>query len=309
MATRLGRHYLTLQEGGQVNLGVVNALTVLAGSVEVPFRFGGEKAGRLLQDAADVLAVQDLVEISGLREGFGHSLLDDDLANFLAIWKLDETTGPALDSKGTAHLETDGTPTFNETGKNGKGITCATGCVSLTPDVAPETPMPSHSINIWVKHNAAPAGGAIFPVWGDIEMGLLVPNVRSYFIDVTGTCTYRLQYGITGTYGANLALDIFDGQWHMLTSTTKYGPGNYTYTHSYLDGVMFASNKLSNQYGIMFAAVYPLMRLMLGGGVFTGASLYWPGTIDEILLYTGAISPVQVRTLYKSGQGRFYGTI
>jgi hypothetical protein len=206
------------------------------------------------------------------------------LVNLVSYWKLDETSGNALDSK-SLHSGSLSGAIQNIAGKIGKcysfdgsskvdfgAITEITGAFSVSLWAKRNTIIPAYSIMFGFK---ADYGGLVAYENGNINLisaaGSLVKSWAGLWTDKTG--------------------------WHHIVLTVSETVGSVKAVYLYFDGIQQAS--------IEVPAAYFMTNFKLGDYV-TSFTSNWNGYIDEVALYNRELNTIDVSILYNSNNGRTY---
>ena len=255
-----------------------------------------------LQDAATVMANQGYLSAptesqngtstSGIREvlratpstvcmqvtGFG-TVVGRDLAGY---WKFDEDSGMAVsDSSGNGRNGViNGGGSLSTVGKNGHALTLdGTGYVSL-PSI---NPVQQVSVTGWFRRLGPPPYGGFHIVF------MQDTQVELSIYDIPGT----IRAGVTNATdraffdsGGNLN----DGKWHFVAMTY-----DGSYLRAYIDGIETGNRTVSGS-------------IATGGPTNIGKynSYYANASIDEVRVYTRALTPAEIRLLYSNPSNILY---
>lgn len=224
--------------------------------------------------------------------------LSDNLTHY---YKLDETSGTnANDEVGTA----DGTATsasiWGSAGKNNYGANCADAYridygTDLNAGFAADT---AWSLSFWIKKTTT-SGEQIIWDNGDSEP---FAGLNLY---TTGTNGNTVEFGIIQNNGAgkyigataNNIAGLNNGSFHHVVITNS-GSGLNSGCYIYIDG----SDQTASRGGTIDGATTGTGTFQLGAR----NTAYWNGYIDEVAIWSRAISSSEVSQLYNSGTGLFY---
>jgi hypothetical protein len=214
-------------------------------------------------------------------------------SGLVAYWKLDEATGPAVDSSMSGITGTwQGSPTFS-TNHPGSIPYVDAGCLSLNgsgqcvnlgnPAGLPSGHAP-RTICGWGKANNTAGGWRWIAAYGSPS------GSQAMFIGMNGTTLDG------GAYGDDLTVPNFwDDKWHFIALTYDGTTANL-----YADGVLVASD----------ARNWNLVpyRCYIGEQV-NNASEYWNGYVDDVRIYNRALSAAEIGGLIATHDFPVYGTI
>ena len=213
------------------------------------------------------------VRMAGLLEGL------------LGYWKLDETSGNAVDSHGS-YIGTSSNITYTASGKIGRCYTFngTSSNVNFGDVISPTTAI---TVTAWIKSSSIPASeGAI--VWKS--------GYSSFWHGFRLTCYsagnlgVMLSDGYGNDYDNTVATGCLDGNWHLVgftwDGTTIYG---------YKDN--------SRNAGASWAGPIGYISTDLLFGCAIGGSMWWSGEIDEVAIWNIPLTQAQMTDLYNSGNG------
>jgi hypothetical protein len=216
----------------------------------------------------------------------GASNLSNGLVGY---WKMDETSGNALDSSGNNNT---GTPTNTSiiSGKfgNGRNFNGSGDTISI-PHNSALKPSTYISISAWVKPTDIISGG-YYEIYrkedGNDRHLLSFQNSGTILSFGIGTATQgyqELDVPITSTNYTN--------GWHLITAVYD-GQKKYLYR----DGVQIGSQIATGAIGTGGGANAYI-------GSYGGGQEYFYGQIDEVRIYNRALSPKEVTDLYNFAPG------
>lgn len=103
----------------------------------------------------------------------------------------------------------------------------------------------------------------------------------------------KAEFSIAGAEAIEPTATVADGKWHLMTGVRRNGVASL-----YVDGKLRATNTMS---GDISTTGSPTI------GSF-GASYYWLGLIDEVKIYSFALTPDEVKQEYNRGAGLAVGS-
>lgn len=228
------------------------------------------------------LAVQD--SIAAITQGI------------VSYWKLDETTGSVLDALGDNPGTTENTPTTNVAGKL---ETCYTFASASSENIGMGTsstlrPTAGLTVSFWIKTSTTDNGQIVstygltgtdpYYAWG-YEAGMIA-NGYIYFD------TYQ---GSNGSgCGVNTTDNIANNAWHFVVCT--YDNIN---AKIYIDGALSATSSTGS--GQMYYQASDFVVAARSGG-----GNYYNGSLDEIGVWSRALTAAEVTILYNTGTGKTY---
>lgn len=168
-------------------------------------------------------------------------------------------------------------------GKLGKALNFDGSSDYVTgPDL--DFPSGNFTISVWFKNNPGTIGKIISKTtdWTNFNFELWVDSST----EVYG----GLYDGVEGQYAAMTGVTVDDGKWHHAVFTVDSSNLNF-----YLDGVL--GNVTDTFDGSIPTNDAPLE---IGSETFFGAGAYQKGSIDEVRIYSRALSQSEVLNLYKN---------
>lgn len=151
----------------------------------------------------------------------------------------------------------------------------------------------SRTIACWIKTSANQ--GTIF------SSGVNSADTAFHFgVGLSGTNNGKMEVSTWSGTGVISPNTIHDGNWHHVACTYNGGVANATNIKIYIDGIDseatggsgFAQNTTNSNYGIGYLRV--------------SNSAYFSGMIDEVGVWSRALSSTEVAYLYNSGIGNQY---
>lgn len=210
--------------------------------------------------------------------------------NLVAYWKLDESTGNASDSSGNGKTLTNNSVSYsagkiNNAGNfNGSNGQFSRSDMGLAPGFI--------SISFWVKPTSLPTSGNF------MSMIARYANFGTYGYDFrlhNDAGTQKIQFTTGATYTVTSSTTLSTSVWSHLAVTAD-GSNMYLY----LNGSQIATSAVSTlgSENIDFFI----------GAINYGAGIqrYFNGSIDEVGIWSRALSGAEVTQLYNSGAGLSY---
>lgn len=210
--------------------------------------------------------------------------------NLVSYWKLDESSGNAADSVGSNTLTNTNTATFGA-GKINNGTTLARASSQrfLGGTTASLQPASALTFSMWIYVNKSPVS------YCAIAGNTLSGNQRGYLFDMNVS-------------GKSLAFQIGNGTWGIVSTT--YTVGSWTHIVGTWDGATVRLYKNGTGVGtpVSKASItYTSCGFSLGTyyNDTTSANMF-DGMIDEVGIWSRALSATEVTELYNSGNGKQY---
>ena len=211
------------------------------------------------------------------------------LTNLVAYYKLDETSGTTVIDSANTHTGTSANCTVNQTGIINKAYSFngSSSWIDVTTNPNDFNFLGDFSVAAWVNFSSTnvlriveketPSGA------GNVNFGLIIVSKKAYaFLDVVGGA---------GSGSVTGGADINNSAWHYLvmtrsgTTLTLYVDGSSVGTPATV-----GSNAINNTTDLYI-------------GVAPGPIQYFAGLIDEVGLWSRALSSAEVLALYNSGNG------
>ncbi|MDP3723084.1 MAG: LamG domain-containing protein [Candidatus Omnitrophota bacterium] len=218
----------------------------------------------------------------------------------LSYWKLDEGGGTSVRDAVSVN---DGTatngPTWTTSGKLGKALSFdgTNDYVSLSPSSFPSGATP-RTVSVWLK-TATVADQLIFS-YGTVantqEWQLFVGTGTGCGVEGGGNALGTITLGTSGAGNGVCGVQtVTDNVWHHVV-----GVYDGTTIKIYIDGVLKNSGPRTSNLGLSYATI--------GGGYPNAPGYYFNGTIDEVSLWSKALSAAEITDLYNAGAGNAYRT-
>jgi hypothetical protein len=198
-------------------------------------------------------------------------------------WRLNDTTGNAVDSMGNNDLILSGTITRGEPGVMGTSYLFNNGYLSGATGIYQHAQI---SMGAWIKTTYNDYQSIITNYYS------LPPNSFGFDLNLSDT---GIEFGLRGGTNGNLSVNIstssvHDGNWHLIIGTYDGINGKI-----YLDGSLIRTSP-SWTNGI----TYDTSCLFMIGDRQSSIPFY--GNIDEAFIYNRAITLSEVQTIYSTTQ-------
>lgn len=207
----------------------------------------------------------------------------------VAYWPMDEgTSGYAGDASGNGYTASLNSTTWTN-GKHNKGLSFNGSTSYLDSGTKFPSITSAITISIWVK----PSGTQV--TYADI-LGNHQPDFKGMVIQQSADSLNQYTWGygdgsgwtnMTGTFS------LTSNVWQHLTVVK-----DASYCYVYINGVENVGAR-----GTCSSAMVPAtsMNFRVGMG-FSGGGRVWNGTADDVRVYSRALTPAQIVSLYQSGQ-------
>ncbi len=210
-----------------------------------------------------------------------------------AYWSLNDATGTkATDFSGNGKTGTltnmSATPSVNwVSGKKSTALNFD-GSDDYVVTAAPaSTAVTDWTIALWVKRTGSGTGNAIL-----VSNGTMGTDGYTLYLDSTDSFQLHVQHGVTAN-DQDTGIDVPINTWTHIACTMGSPTGGTT-TQCYKDGV--ASGTTS-----ALGYTTPTTSTKIGGGA---GSNYLLGFLDEVRMYSRALSAAEIYNLYGEGLGR-----
>jgi hypothetical protein len=240
-------------------------------------------SGGFLNGTIDEVQVYNYVlSATDIATNYSHTKpLLPQASGLVAYWKLDETSGPSLDSSGNGisgiwqngpTFTTDKPSAITFTDAGSLSFNGSNQCVNMgNPSSLPSGNAP-RTLCGWAKATNTTGGYLFFASFGTNSYG------EAMFLGMNGTTLYA-----GGGQGADLTSPGFwDGNWHFIALTY-----DGTTAKLYADGVLKTSA--------------PESWNLVHSGCFIGcqadSTQFWPGSVDDVRIYNRALSATEVSQL------------
>ena len=153
------------------------------------------------------------------------------------------------------------------------------------------------TINLWF--NTTTAGGLLIGFGGTQNNGNSSTHDRKIYMSNSGQLIFGIYngtLGVTDTVCTPSATNYADGNWHMVTGILSSTAG----MSLYVDGKEISANA-GYTVAQAFSGYWRIGEDNLSGWPSPSTNYYYTGTMDDICVYTSAITPATVFTLYGAG--------
>ncbi len=211
-------------------------------------------------------------------------------AGLIAQWHLDESSGTGLlDASGGGNVGTLVGGSSWTTGQFGQALYfdgASQYFYGANQIVAPDV----FSMELWFKTNTTSGGKLIG--FGNQQTG----NSGNYDRQIYMTNSGQLYFGVypNSVQTVNTASSYNDGNWHHVAATLS-GAGMFLY----VDGTVAASNAAVTN-GQAYSGWWRVGEDNLSGWTNQPSSFFFNGTIDEVRVYTTALTAAQVAADYSA---------
>ena len=211
--------------------------------------------------------------------------------NIISYWKLDETSGNAVDATGNGHTGTVTTATQGVSGKIGNAVNFTGSGNIVAPNVASlQMGLNSFTFAFWINCLHAPyAGNNGGVIGGDSGAAGFVINTSTYM--------YLTKVYPDSAYAPQYSQLVPLNQWTFIAVTYNASNNNVTYYMNNLTPETYASTISS------FDATAATDRL---GEWANGSGDPYFGKLDEVGMWSRVLSAGEISQLYNSGSGLTY---
>lgn len=218
--------------------------------------------------------------------------------NLVSYYKLDESSGNAADSVGSNTLTNNGGATYSA-GKINNGVSLASASSQYLQNATPTglpTGSSAFSVSLWLKKTTNPGAGVKH---GQVYFGTNATRQLCY-VEMDGNIGSGNQVTFaTFADDINSVATLTTGTWYHIVATYD---GSVT-TKLYVDGSLDTTRTLATALNIVINAG----GLIVGADYLAGAvGGYDNGMIDEVGIWSRALSSTEVSELYNGGAGLQY---
>lgn len=203
--------------------------------------------------------------------------------NLVTYWKLDESSGNAADSVGS-NTATNSNVTYG-TGKINNAAVFNGSNAAFTFTTVPVTGSSSFSVSLWLK------GGSLVSGMTALHFGTDASNQAfTVYLDASS----KIAANFTGGGG-------------QVTATTSLSTSvfqMYTVTYDGNNVRLYVNGTLENTSSSYTSANIGTTNKFIGK--YAGSVNWWNGSIDEIGMWSRALSGSEITQLYNSGNGNQY---
>lgn len=217
--------------------------------------------------------------------------------NIVSYWKLDESSGNAADSAGSNTLTNNNSTVFAAAKiNNGGDFERSNGnFFEITDGSQSGLDLTDMSISAWFKLESLPTTGQAYSIAAKMGHG----GTNAYelaYCNEGGTLRFQY-YTESGLGGGAFKYDttLSTGTWYHVVITLSGTTAQY-----YLDGSSVSGT------GSSYAPRNATSPFRIGSGNLMEATDYFDGFIDEVGIWSRAISSAEVTELYNSGTGLSY---
>jgi hypothetical protein len=208
--------------------------------------------------------------------------------NLVSYYKLDESSGNAVDSVGSNTLTNTGTATYSA-GKINNGVNLVSASSQYLIDTTPSglpTSTSAFSVSLWLKATSW-TGDSILFSWGTN------PGTNQIVIRSNSSTTFGV--GDTSTFKDFTVSTMSTGTWyHLVVTCAGSGSGISLY---------FNGSLISTSSTLTYSITNGYLQL---GGAYLGAFSLWNGSEDEVGIWSRALTSGEVTQLYNGGAGNQY---
>lgn len=214
--------------------------------------------------------------------------------NLVAYWKLDESSGNASDSVGSATLTNSNVSYSSGKINNGADFNGSTSNFTTGADTAALDITSNLSITFWFKSSSSSASMHMIE-----KMDETGYNYRGYLVFMASG---KIGFGVGNNSGYPQALSTStynDGNWHFLSCVYIPSTSITIYVDNSKDGELTSGvpSAITNN-----SKYFNVGRRNDG----FGPDRYYSGSLDEIGVFSRSISTGEISSLYNSGSGLQY---
>jgi uncharacterized protein (TIGR02145 family) len=247
---------------------------------------------------------------SGKSASFGNKTQDWMSNGLVGYWKMDEATGSGAiltdssgnGNNGTAKLYGGGntaTDSAHLAGKYGNGFSFDGGDDRLEGGDVMDMGTNDMTISAWIKTNGAPTS-ANYTIVSKSIAAVQDYRYRVIIDKDSGTAGMFMQGNTPGSdvdfYGSK---NVSDNAWHFVT----YVFDRDANASIYVDGAYDTSAVISQWNGLNMNSTNPFRIGAYTAADGVSASMFFKGSIDEVRVYSRALSPKEVSDLYNWAPG------
>lgn len=203
--------------------------------------------------------------------------------NLVSYWKLDESSGNASDSVGS-NTATNSNVTYG-TGKINNGAIFNGSSSAFTFATVPVTGSSSFSVSFWLKAGSLVSGMSVLHFGTDASN-----QAFNVYLDASS----KIAANFTGGGG-------------QVTSTTSLSTSVFQLVTMTYDGTnvrLYVNGNIENTSSSYTSANIGTTNKFIGK--YAGNTNWWNGSIDEIGMWSRALTGSEITQLYNSGAGNQY---
>jgi hypothetical protein len=223
----------------------------------------------------------------------GFCLITDLTTDLVSYWKLDETSGSAIDSVGS-NAGSNSNVTYAAAKINNGGVFNGSNAALNCSTSSTLNPSGSFSFNLWFNSNDVTDNNAMFTR----DNGGAVGTDRSYGMYTSGSNLIGELFSSGNVYIITGGTTLLNNTWYMATFVQRSGAAEF---EIYLNGVSDATAVASN--ATTFTSTH---ATQIGRKVQAGNPKWWNGELDEVGFWNKALSGAEITELYNSGAGNQY---
>jgi hypothetical protein len=243
---------------------------------------------RLLKNGVQILALCVVLGYAIPKAQAG-----DITTGLIGYWALEENTGTTTaDSSGGANTGTlTNGPAWTTSGQTGNAVVFdGSNDYILMSDINAMDGLSAMTVSAWVKTTSTASRTVTSKSLCNGATG--TGNV--FDLTITGGHAAVKFYPAAGsTVSPTSTALINDNSWHLLTATL-----DGTFVRLYVDGI------LDSTLTWVGGALQSGTKVFEIGGYCNGTNLYFPGTIDEVRVYSRALVAADISTLYGASPGK-----
>ncbi|THG30798.1 LamG-like jellyroll fold domain-containing protein [Naasia lichenicola] len=229
---------------------------------------------------------------SGSLSSYATTILNDSPTSY---WRLGESTTTVADLAGTNNAVATSTVTRSQAGALANDTdTAARFSGSSSSYVSTQTavlPPNTVSVEAWFKTTASTRGKIVG--FGNVASGSSTNNYdRDITIDSSGRLSFGVRSGTATVSVSSSASGYNNGAWHHAVATVGSAG-----IKLYVDGVQVASRTDATAAWWTYPGYW-----RIGGDTASAGSSYFNGTVDDVAVYSSALTAAQVSSHYTAGK-------
>lgn len=220
---------------------------------------------------------------------FCTSAYADVTTGLVSLWTLDEGSGNVTDSIGGLVGTPTGTTVVSGIKNNSRNFNSSSDIITITSSAALNQSV-SISVAAWIKTSNAT---------GIVVNKDNTASNRQYSMLVSSNSARFLIFQTSATFSNANAGVVNDGKWHLIIGTCDTSASGDGKSRMYVDGVLTATGTTVLASIFTSATDFTI-------GQRQSSSLPLAGNIDDVRVYSRALSAADARELYNQG---FYGNL